>query len=246
MTGLSLGCYWLLEGIGGLFGGRHRERSGTLGVEAPPLEAVGAGAWCAGKWRPKSRGPNRGPNRGVGVNDFEGEAASTRETLRYCVELARPYRRFLIPGAGFLVVAVGISDVASPLVFAAVLDRIATLQKGTDLWARFGRLIVIYAVLIVAGQAAFRMSAWLEWEGALRTFTNGILRSFERLLSLGYRWHIDHPSGEVASSLSAFSWPWSTASIICTGASCGSWWLSSAPLSCWRSSLGRCRPCSSC
>ena len=142
----------------------------------------------------------------MGVNDFEGEAASTRETLRYCVELARPYRRFLIPGAGFLVVAVGISDVASPLVFAAVLDRIATLQKGTDLWARFGRLIVIYAVLIVAGQAAFRMSAWLEWEGALRTFTNGILRSFERLLSLGYRWHIDHPSGEVASSLSAFSW----------------------------------------
>jgi ATP-binding cassette, subfamily B, bacterial len=140
------------------------------------------------------------------MNDFEGEAASTRETLRYCVELARPYRRFLVPGAIFLILAVTITDVASPLVFAAVLDRIATLQKGTDLWARFGNLIIAYGILIVVGQAAFRMSAWLEWEGALRTFTNGILRSFERLLSLGYRWHVDHPSGEVASSLSAFSW----------------------------------------
>jgi ATP-binding cassette, subfamily B, bacterial len=140
------------------------------------------------------------------MNDFDGEAASTRDTLRYCVELARPYARFLVPGAGFLVLAVAITDVASPLIFAAVLDRIATLQKGADLWARFGHLIVAYAVLIVAGQAAFRMSAWLEWEGALRTFANGILRSFERLLSLGYRWHVDHSSGEVASSLSAFSW----------------------------------------
>ncbi len=103
-------------------------------------------------------------------------------------------------------VAVAITDVATPLVFASVLDRIATLKPGTPLWSRFGTLIITYAVLIVVGQIAFRMSGWLEWEGSLRTFANGIHRSFERLLRLGYRWHVDHPAGEVASSLSAFSW----------------------------------------
>jgi ATP-binding cassette, subfamily B, bacterial len=140
------------------------------------------------------------------MSEFEGEAAPTRDTVRYCVEMARPYGRQLIAGAGFLVLGVVITDVATPLVFAAVLDRIATLKPGTPMWPRFGTLILAYAVLVVIGQAAYRMSGWLEWEGSLRTFANGVHRSFERLLRLGYRWHIDHPSGEVASSLSAFSW----------------------------------------
>ncbi len=117
-----------------------------------------------------------------------------------------PNGRKLIVGAAFLVIGVGITDVATPLVFASVLDRIATLKPGTALWPDFGPLIVIYAVLIVVGQVVYRMSGWLEWEGSLRTFANGIHRSFESLLRLGYRWHVDHPSGEVASSLSAFSW----------------------------------------
>jgi ATP-binding cassette, subfamily B, bacterial len=140
------------------------------------------------------------------MNEFEGEAASTGATLRYCASLAQPYRRFLLAGAGFLILAVVVTDVATPLVFATVLDRIATIHTGTALWPRFGNLIIAYAVLIIAGQFAYRMCGWLEWEGCLRTFANGIHRSFDRLLSLGYRWHIDHPSGEVASSLSSFSW----------------------------------------
>ncbi len=140
------------------------------------------------------------------MNEFEGEAASTGDTLRYCASLAQPYRRFLLAGAGFLILAVVVSDVATPLVFATVLDKIATVHTGTALWPRFGNLIIVYAVLIIAGQFAYRMCGWLEWEGCLRTFANGIHRSFDRLLSLGYRWHIDHPSGEVASSLSSFSW----------------------------------------
>jgi ATP-binding cassette, subfamily B, bacterial len=140
------------------------------------------------------------------MDEFEGESASTRDTLRYCVELARPYGRFLLAGAGFLVLGVIITDVATPLVFAEVLDRIALLGPHTRLWPRFGTLIVAYGVLIVVGQVFFRFSGWLQWEGSLRTFANGIHRSFERLLALGYRWHVDHSSGEVASSLSSFSW----------------------------------------
>jgi ATP-binding cassette subfamily B protein len=140
------------------------------------------------------------------MDEFEGESASTRDTLRYCVQLARPYGRFLLSGAGFLVLGVIISDVATPLVFAEVLDRIAVLRTHTRLWPRFGALIVAYGVLIVVGQVFFRFSGWLQWEGSLRSFANGIQRSFERLLALGYRWHVDHSSGEVASSLSSFSW----------------------------------------
>jgi len=140
------------------------------------------------------------------MDEFDGESASTRDTLRYCVELARPYSRFLLTGAGFLVLGVIITDVATPLVFAEVLDRIAVLGPGTRLRPRFGSLIVAYGVLIVVGQVFFRFSGWLQWEGSLRSFANGIHRSFERLLALGYRWHVDHSSGEVASSLSSFSW----------------------------------------
>jgi ATP-binding cassette subfamily B protein len=135
-----------------------------------------------------------------------GEAASTRETLRYCLELARPYGRMLLGGASALLITVIIADVATPLVFAAVLDRIAGLRRGAALWPRFGWLVVVYAVLLITGQAVNRLAGWLEWEGSLRTFANGIHRSFERLMSLGYRWHVEHPAGEVASSLSAFSW----------------------------------------
>jgi ATP-binding cassette subfamily B protein len=135
-----------------------------------------------------------------------GNEATTRETLRYCMDLARPYRKMLLGGAAALVIGVAINDVATPLVFASVLDRIAGLHAHTRLWARFGSLIIAYAVLVVAGQVAFRIAGWLEWEGSLRSFANGIHRSFDRLLGLGYRWHVDHPSGEVASSLSSFSW----------------------------------------
>jgi len=140
------------------------------------------------------------------VEDLDTGAATTRTTLNYCIDLARPYRRLLLGGALGLVVGVAINDVATPLIFAAVLDRIATLRHGAELWPRFGTLIIAYGLLVVAGQAAFRVAGWLEWEGSLRTFANGVHRSFERLLHLGYRWHVDHPAGEVASSLSSFSW----------------------------------------
>jgi ATP-binding cassette subfamily B protein len=140
------------------------------------------------------------------MDDPGAEAATTRETLRYCADLTRPYRRLLVGGAVALVVGVVVNDVATPLVFAAVLDRIAVLAPHTRLWARFGGLVVLYAALIVVGQLAWRIAGWLEWEGSLKAFANGIHTSFERLLRLGYRWHVDHPAGEVASSLSSFSW----------------------------------------
>jgi ATP-binding cassette subfamily B protein len=140
------------------------------------------------------------------VDHPDTTAASTRRTIAYAAELAAPYRRQLLGGAAALVVGVAVNDVASPLVFAAVLDRIATLRGHPLLWNRFGGLIVTYAVLVVAGQVAYRTSAWLQWGGSVNAFANAIHRSFDRLVGLGYRWHVDHPAGEVASSLSSFAW----------------------------------------
>ena len=140
------------------------------------------------------------------MDDVHGETASTKETVAYCAEMARPYRGLLLGAAVTLVLAVIVQDVASPLVFAEVLDRIATLKPGQSVSSTFGSLIIAYAVLLILGQLLMRMTGWMEWEGSLKTFAHGIHSSFERLLGLGYRWHVDHPSGEVASSLSAFAW----------------------------------------
>ena len=127
------------------------------------------------------------------------------------------------------------------LVFAAVLDRIAPSRRAR-LWPRFGNLIVAYGMLSSSAKLLSAVSGWLEWEGSLRTFANGIQRSFERLLALGYRWHVDHPSGEVASSLSSFSWAfvdgldnlhWGILRIVVV--------VLSAPSSSWLSTHGRYR-----
>jgi ATP-binding cassette subfamily B protein len=127
-------------------------------------------------------------------------------TLRFCAEICRPFRRYLVPGWCCIVLGVLIGDVATPLVFAETLERITQLGPHTDLWSRFGPLVVAYALLLLAGTAAWRAAGWLEWEGCTRAFTDSISVAFDRLLELGYRWHVDHPSGEVSSTLSTFSW----------------------------------------
>jgi ATP-binding cassette, subfamily B, bacterial len=132
--------------------------------------------------------------------------ASNRETLRFCVEVSRPYARLLIPSWVFVTVGVLIDSVATPLVFADALERITRLGPHAHLWNRFGTLVILYAVLLIAGVICWRLSGWLEWEGCTKAFANSVAVVFDRLLELSYRWHVDHPSGEVSSTLSTFSW----------------------------------------
>ncbi len=132
--------------------------------------------------------------------------ASNRETLRFCVDVSRPYARMLIGGAVCVVIGVLVESVATPLVFADALERIVTLRPHARLWPTFGTLVIVYAGLLVAGTACWRLAGWLEWEGCTKAFSNSVRVAFDRLLELSYRWHVDHPSGEVSSTLSAFSW----------------------------------------
>jgi ATP-binding cassette subfamily B protein len=132
--------------------------------------------------------------------------ASTKATLRFCAESCRPYRGRLIASALCVIGGVLIGDVATPLVFAEALLRITKLTSRSSLWGTFGSLVVLYAILLLLGTVVWRLAGWLEWEGATRSFTRSVSLAFERLIRLGYRWHVDHPSGEVSSTLSTFSW----------------------------------------
>jgi ATP-binding cassette subfamily B protein len=132
--------------------------------------------------------------------------ASNRETLRFCVEVSRPYSRLLIPSWVFVIVGVLIDSVATPLVFADALQRIITLKPHMQLWHTFGTLVILYAGLLLAGMVCWRLAGWLQWEGCTKAFSNSVAVAFDRLLELSYRWHVDHPSGEVSSTLSTFSW----------------------------------------
>ncbi len=132
--------------------------------------------------------------------------ASTRETVDFCIEVSRPYARFLLPSWIFVTVGVLVDSVATPLVFAAALERIVKLNPDSSLWGTFGPLVILYGVLLVIGAVCWRLAGWLEWEGCTKAFANSVAVAFDRLLELSYRWHVDHPSGEVSSTLSTFSW----------------------------------------
>ena len=106
----------------------------------------------------------------------------------------------------FVTLGVLVDSVATPLVFAEALERVTNLGPHAQLWHTFGTLVILYAVLLIAGTVCWRLAGWLEWEGCTKAFANSVAVSFDRLLELSYRWHVDHPSGEVSSTLSTFSW----------------------------------------
>jgi ATP-binding cassette subfamily B protein len=132
--------------------------------------------------------------------------ASNAETLRFCVEVSRPYARLLIPSWIFVTLGVLVDSVGTPLVFAKALERVVNLGPHAQLWHTFGTLVILYAALLIAGMICWRLAGWLEWEGCTKAFANSVSVAFDRLLELSYRWHIDHASGEVSSTLSTFSW----------------------------------------
>jgi len=105
-----------------------------------------------------------------------------------------------------VVVAVVASGVVTPLIFATVLSKIAYLKSNQNLADQFGWLLAGYAASMVVAVLAWRAAGWLEWEASLRAFGQGIRTGFDKLLRLSYRWHTNHPSGEVISALDTYSW----------------------------------------
>ena len=135
-------------------------------------------------------------------------SASGKETVAFCWQQVDGQRRQLVTSWVVMVLAVVVADIACPLIFASILGRVATLPHHAvvDEPRVFGPLLLAYAVAGIVAMGLWRLAGWLEWGACVRSFAAGTNNGYRHLLTLSYRWHMDHPAGEVISSLGNFSW----------------------------------------
>ena len=140
------------------------------------------------------------------LSDFP--SASAKDTIAFCWEQVEGNKRQLVTSWVVMVAAVVVADVVCPLIFASILERVAGLSDhpGRGEWAVFGPLLLAYGIAGLVAMACWRVAGWLEWGACLRSFAAGVNNGYAHLLRLSYRWHMDHPAGEVISSLGNFSW----------------------------------------
>jgi len=132
--------------------------------------------------------------------------ASTKNTLAYCWRQMRPDRAAFAGSAAAIVLGTLANAVAAPLIFAALLGRIANLGvHGSDV-ASFAPLIVAYALVLVAATVFGRIGGWLNWGATLRSFGRAITNGYDHLIDLSHAWHTDRPSGEVIATLETSTW----------------------------------------
>ena len=138
----------------------------------------------------------------------EFPSASTQETVAFCWQQIAGQKRQLITSWVVMVAAVVVADVICPLIFATILSRVASLPSRSIAgeWQTFGPPLLAYGIAGLVAIALWRVAGWLEWGACVRSFATGLNNGYEHLLKLSYRWHMDHPAGEVISSLSNFSW----------------------------------------
>ena len=140
------------------------------------------------------------------LSDFP--SASAEDTIAFCWKQIEGNKRQLITSWIAMVLAVVVADIACPLIFASILSRVATLPRHTVAgeWHTFGPVLLAYAGAGLVAVGLWRVAGWLEWGACVRSFATGLNGGYEHLLKLSYRWHMDHPAGEVISALTNFSW----------------------------------------
>ena len=139
-------------------------------------------------------------------HDSHFQPASTKETLAYCWRQVGPYRSQMALAWLFTTLGTLAQAVAGPLVFAALLTRVAALPPHAGLWRTFGPLVIAYGAILATSTLLWRLAGWVEWGAALRAFANAISNGYDHLVSLSHRWHTDRPSGEIISTLETFTW----------------------------------------
>jgi len=138
----------------------------------------------------------------------EFPTASAKDTISFCWKQVEGQKRPLITSWVVMVLAVVMADVVCPLIFASILGRVASipLHSAVDEWSRFGSLLLTYGIAGVVAMVFWRVAGWLEWGACVRSFGQALNNGYGHLLELSYRWHMDHPAGEVISALGNFSW----------------------------------------
>jgi ATP-binding cassette subfamily B protein len=134
--------------------------------------------------------------------------ASTKATLAYCWRQMEPDKLAFAASSTAIVIGTLANAVAAPLIFAALLGRIADLgpHHSQNLWQEFGPLIVAYAGILLAALVFGRIGGWLNWGATLRSFGRAITNGYDHLIGLSHSWHTDRPSGEVIATLETSSW----------------------------------------
>jgi ATP-binding cassette subfamily B protein len=138
----------------------------------------------------------------------EFPTASAKDTISFCWKQVEGQKRPLITSWVVMVLAVVMADIVCPLIFASILGRVASipLHSVVSEWRRFGPLLLAYGIAGLIAMVFWRVAGWLEWGACVRSFAQGLNNGYRHLLELSYRWHMDHPAGEVISSLGNFSW----------------------------------------
>jgi len=138
----------------------------------------------------------------------EFPSASAKDTVAFCWEQVEGQKRQLVTSWVTMVAAVVVADIVCPLIFASVLSRVASLPSHSVVgeWHTFGPLLLTYGLAGLVAMGLWRVAGWLEWGACVRSFARGVNSGYQHLLRLSYRWHMDHPAGEVISSLGNFSW----------------------------------------
>ena len=132
--------------------------------------------------------------------------ASTRDTLAYCWRQMQPDRAAFTGACTAIVLGTLANAVAAPLIFAALLSRIAQLGAHEGLWQSFGPLLVAYAFVLAAATLCGRIGGWMNWGATLRSFGRAITGGYDHLIGLSHGWHTDRPSGEVIATLETSTW----------------------------------------
>ncbi|HEY2592692.1 MAG TPA: ABC transporter ATP-binding protein, partial [Chloroflexota bacterium] len=132
--------------------------------------------------------------------------ASNRATLDYCWRQMRPDRAAFAGSAVAIVAGTLANAVAAPLIFAALLARIAEVGAHENEWNSFAPLIIAYAFVLVAATVFGRLGGWLNWGATLRSFGRAITNGYDHLIGLSHGWHTDRPSGEVIATLETSTW----------------------------------------
>ncbi len=132
--------------------------------------------------------------------------ASNKATLAYCWSQMRPDRRAFAGSCAAIVLGTLANAVAAPLIFAALLGRLAGSGAHSGDWRNFGPLVVAYAFVLVAAVAFGRIGGWLNWGATLRSFGRAITNGYDHLIGLSHAWHTDRPSGEVIATLETSTW----------------------------------------
>jgi len=139
----------------------------------------------------------------------EFPSATARETIGFCWEQVDGQKGQLVASWIVMTLTVVVADVVCPLIFAAILAKVATLpahSTAAEWWRIFGPLLGAYGLAGLIAMIGWRTAGWLEWGACVRSFARGVSTGYHHLLTLSYRWHMDHPAGEVISALTNFSW----------------------------------------